>query len=247
MCGVSKKHVTPHAKNTSLFTMTVAQLAQNGKEKVRQAQIGQKEQAKRNSVLLDVAKTEASKGYAPATITDAIRAIGRQGEDNRLQAAGGTYLTRADVKNAGAGWRVANPDSRLARPNAEWPAEIIEASEFLERTGWLIKQIQASRRDGDTSFGLVFAYPARINILIRRGHLILLDATHNTNKLKWLLYTAMVRDEQGSWIPVAHLLASGEDSAILASALVQIKQWCQGSWLLRYILTDYPKLAESAD
>lgn len=73
---------------------------------------------------------------------------------------------------------------------------------------------------------------------MKRGHLVLMDSTHNTNHLKWKLFTVMVRDECASWIPGAHMLTSNEDGDIIAAFLCQIKKWCRESWRLRYIITD---------
>jgi len=68
-----------------------------------------------------------------------------------------------------------------------------------------------------------------------------MDSTHKTNKLGWYLYTIMVRDEYGAWIPAAHLLTNGEDSDILAEAMRYLKRWSKGQkgqWQPRYFLTD---------
>lgn len=59
------------------------------------------------------------------------------------------------------------------------------------------------------SYGLVFVEPACLQILCRRSHFVLMDSTHQTNKLSWLLYTLMVKDEYVSWIPSAHIVAAG--------------------------------------
>ncbi len=72
------------------------------------------------------------------------------------------------------------------------------------------------------SHGLVFAEPQRLEILRRRGHLVFMDSTHQPNKLSWLLYTLMVRDEYGSWIPDAHMMTAREDSNIVAVGLRQV-------------------------
>ena len=76
--------------------------------------------------------------------------------------------------------------------------------------------------------------------LRRRGHLALMDATHNTNTLKWKLFTVMARSEDGRWIPCAHMLSATEDGNIVGAFLRKIKQWCggRGAWRLRYMITD---------
>jgi hypothetical protein len=65
-----------------------------------------------------------------------------------------------------------------------------------------------------------------------------MDSTHQTNHLEWYLYNLCVRDEQGSWCPVAHILTAREDSDITAEGLRVLKKWCGGCWHLRYMLTD---------
>lgn len=71
-------------------------------------------------------------------------------------------------------------------------------------------------------YELVFAEPAHLQILCRRGHFILMDSIHQTNKLFWLLYTLMVRDEYGSWIPSAYIITARKDSDIVTAGLDQV-------------------------
>lgn len=73
---------------------------------------------------------------------------------------------------------------------------------------------------------------------MRWGYLILMDSTHNTNLLKWKLFTLMIRDGCGCWIPGAHMLAEAEDGDIIGGFLRQIKRWTRRAWRLRYIITD---------
>ncbi|MCJ1301534.1 hypothetical protein MMC08_004335 [Hypocenomyce scalaris] len=65
-----------------------------------------------------------------------------------------------------------------------------------------------------------------------------MDFTHNTNKLRWLLYTLVIRDKQRSWVPETHMLTAWEDSDIVAAELQAIKRWCHNQWHLHYMLTD---------
>ena len=73
-------------------------------------------------------------------------------------------------------------------------------------------------------------------ILKKHGKLTLMDATHDTNHLKWLLYTVMVRDSSGSWLPLAHFLTEKGDGDIIVLALRKIKGW--SGWIPRYFITD---------
>lgn len=72
------------------------------------------------------------------------------------------------------------------------------------------------------SYGLVFGEPNRPQVLGRRSHFVLIDSTHQTNKLSWLLYTLMVTDEYGSWVPGAYIVTAREDSDIIAAGLKQV-------------------------
>ena len=67
-----------------------------------------------------------------------------------------------------------------------------------------------------------------------------MDSTHNSNALKWKLFTVMARSEHGRWLPCAHMLSPTEDGNIVAAFLRKIKEWCggRGAWRLRYIITD---------
>ena len=102
----------------------------------------------------------------------------------------------------------------------------------------LAAQLEISRSvDQEKSHAIAFAAQSRLTILMRRGHLALMDSTHHTNHLKWKLFTLMVRDEGGSWIPGAHMLTEYEDGDIIGDFLRQIKRWTR-AWRLRYMITD---------
>ena len=66
---------------------------------------------------------------------------------------------------------------------------------------------------------------ARVPSFVRRGRFVLMDATHLTNHLKWLLYTLMIRDEQGHWQPSAYIMTKMEDSDIVAAGLQQVSSF----------------------
>jgi len=65
-----------------------------------------------------------------------------------------------------------------------------------------------------------------------------MDSTHDTNELRWPLYTLMARDTCGSWLPAAFFLTKFEDSDVAAASLKEVKQWAGKAWKLRYMLTD---------
>ena len=67
-----------------------------------------------------------------------------------------------------------------------------------------------------------------------------MDSTHDTNNIKFFLFTLMARTEHNKWLPCAHMLSKSEDGDIIAAFLKQVKRWCggRGGWLLRYMITD---------
>ncbi|KAI9796654.1 MAG: hypothetical protein M1835_003450, partial [Candelina submexicana] len=149
-----------------------------------------------------------------------------------------------DVLNAGREWKRKNPDERFISDGTERCGvfeQWLDLADGLEQMGYLTRNITVLRKsDGEDSRGTVYSTPQRLEVLRHRGHLTLMDSTHDTNWLGWYLYTTLVRDEHGSWRPVAHIFTEKEDGDVLAAALQVLKQWCGGSggWNLRYILTD---------
>ncbi|KAK9491139.1 hypothetical protein V1508DRAFT_422710 [Lipomyces doorenjongii] len=75
----------------------------------------------------------------------------------------------------------------------------------------------------------------RVVTLRRRGHLTIFDSTHNTNVYGYNLFTFMVRNEFGTWIPGTHALVELENSDILSKALRARNGLSIG---MRYFLTD---------
>jgi len=194
--------------------------------------------SKRNSFLRALVGSEVVKGYHPAAIIGSLTGTGRAEARAHLTAAGGAYLTRQDVINAGLTWRLANPNRLWAQIAVKDDVSIqgIEALETLASLGWLALQISAISLDKVDGRGIVFADPARLLTLAKHGYLSLIDSTHKTNQLEWKLFTLMCRDEYASWHPIAHGLLSHEFGELIAELLLAIKRWC--TWPLRYVLSD---------
>jgi MULE transposase domain len=193
---------------------------------------------KRNSLLRALVGAEVAKGYHPAAIISSLTGDGRPNTRALLATAGGAYLSRQDVINAGLTWRLANPNQLWAHANVKNNVSLqgIEALETLASLGWLASQISATSLDHVDGRGIVFADPACLRTLEAHGYLSLVDSTHKTNQLEWKLFTLMVRDKYASWHPVAHGLLSHEFGELIAELLLAIKRWC--NWQLRYVLSD---------
>ena len=159
-----------------------------------------------------------------------------------LETCGGKHLAGKLGYNVAREYLKANQSQRRLGAKEDWQDQVDSAMHYLQgQEGWKYQQISAVRQlDEEVSNGLVFACEDRIQTLCRRGYLTLLDSTHCTNKLGWFLFTLVVRDEQGSYIPCAHFLSSHEDGDIISAALKVIREWTGGpaGWKLHYILTD---------
>lgn len=79
-----------------------------GSESVHSHDLDQIDCLKRNSGLMEFAHREAVKGYLPSSVYTKFRE-----EPDKLDEAGGRFLTVADVRNVSSKWRLQNPDVEL--------------------------------------------------------------------------------------------------------------------------------------
>ncbi|KAL8797097.1 MAG: hypothetical protein Q9182_007244 [Xanthomendoza sp. 2 TL-2023] len=196
---------------------------------------------KRNTAIHEVAAGYIANGFQAAQVKDTLKAYHLPGAEERLASAGGIYIERYDIHNTRAEWKTMHPNPRLVVGGGRsWDIQRTELCDWLCQEGYLCMNIEAPRLDGDMSYGTVFASEPRIQTLKHRGHLTLMDSTHDTNKLGWQLYSLAVRDTTAKFRIVAHILAMKEDGDIDAAALRVLKRWCggRGGWNLRYMLTD---------
>lgn len=134
---------------------------------------------------------------------------------------------------------------RIAGSRIKWEDQLKECLVMLQalpaEAAVTYEIITVQRKtDGRISHGIIFGKLSRLQTLMRRGHLTLMDATHNTNRLHWKLFTVMIRHEYGNWIPGAHMLSEHEDGYIIATFLLHLRRWCggDGDWQPHYFLTD---------
>ena len=92
---------------------------------------------KRNSFLRKLVGAEVANGYPPAAVIGSLTGQGRADARARLASAGGAYLTRQDVINAGLMWRLANPNRLwvVASAKDDVNLQAIEALEMLASLG----------------------------------------------------------------------------------------------------------------
>lgn len=72
-----------------------------------------------------------------------------------------------------------------------------------------------------------------------------MDSTHKTNKHNWKLYTVLIRDAFGSWLPGGHFFVSGEEYGIVTKGLQILKRWAK-TWKPRYFIVDLSAIEEKA-
>lgn len=72
-----------------------------------------------------------------------------------------------------------------------------------------------------------------------------MDSTHKTNKHGWKLYTVLIRNAFGFWLPGGHFFVSGEEQKIVAKGLKILKRWAK-TWQSRYFLIDQSAIEENA-
>ena len=77
------------------------------------------------------------------------------------------------------------------------------ATSYLSCMGYIWDKISARDPQNKSTAGLVFAYPARLEILAQRGYLTLFDSTHKLNCYVYNLFSFTCRDQYGNWIPGA--------------------------------------------
>jgi Zinc finger SWIM domain-containing protein 1/3, RNaseH-like domain len=156
---------------------------------------------------------------------------GQKKGSKTLHDAGGKFFNRRHIVNAQSRFRKMNPDARIL--STSFIEDLNATIDFLNEKNYLtfpfhIKGSQA----------IVFANEERLKILIRRGYLTLFDSTHSTNVHGHRLFTFMVRNEYGVWIPCAHSLVENERADILTECMKRINLWCGGHWRMKYALTD---------
>src|SRR6266516_717409 len=200
------------------------------------------DQLKINKAIRDYVANEVTKGYKPGEVLANIQGKRHVRNQDWLDACGGRYLDIKLICNSGRTFLQANRDTKRDDNKEDSAEQLSQANSFIRQQGeWKYQEIRCIREcDSGVSQAIVFAKATHIKTLCRRGYLTLLDSTHNTNILGWKLFSFMVRDEQGMFVPCAHFLASNEDGDIICAALEVLRKWTGGvhGWNLRYMLTD---------
>ena len=106
--------------------------------------------------------------------------------------------------------------------------DVKQARTLLSEERWLFEEFQVLDRKKEERWGLVFAHPTRLKILEERGYLTQFDSTHKVNKWRHNMFSFLVRDKHGVWIPAAHCVVDREESEVICKALCVLKGWRSG-------------------
>ena len=193
-----------------------------------------------NFAIKQIADEEMTKKYTSTVINKNMQSIRWEENFETLKTAEEECFNLKIVHNASKSFKKLNSDARVLRAKDVWTDQWNDCFDDLQTLDEdvLSAKFQTVRNfDQKKSYAIAFEKRSRLSILMRRGHLTLMNSTHHTNQLKWKLFTLMIRDEHASWILEAHMLTSIEDDDIIKEFLRQIKRWAR-AWRLRYIIID---------
>ncbi|KAI9088538.1 hypothetical protein DFS34DRAFT_646232 [Phlyctochytrium arcticum] len=90
--------------------------------------------------------------------------------------------------------------------------------------------------------GFTFAVEPGLRLLSTNSYLVLLDSTRKTNRFDWRLFTCMVRDNFGSWLPAAQFFVRTENADAVAKGLLELRKMvrevCSVEWQPRNMQID---------
>ncbi|KAI9102606.1 hypothetical protein DFS34DRAFT_683600 [Phlyctochytrium arcticum] len=107
-----------------------------------------------------------------------------------------------------------NPESQIQDP------DVVEAEQELQKAGYVTQRFLVPPTDeiGATE-GLAFGRKEELKVLQECSYLVLMDSTHKTNRWDWRLFTCMVRNKTGSWVPAGQFFAQRENGEGVYSGL----------------------------
>ncbi|TGZ84685.1 hypothetical protein EX30DRAFT_5815 [Ascodesmis nigricans] len=214
------------------------------------------------SKVRDACIEERKKGLLPSEVLRNLRAVEGKDGGSRLEEIGGASLNLTFIYNCRRfdATKTAENDEREPDPSGPGKSEtstshtptpfendIAAASSHLLSNGWLFHQFHvpsfAHSSASNPQRGLIFAKPQHINLLIRRGHLILLSSTPILTNHSHNLHTFLARDESGSWILIASAILPSTTANSISECLRTLQRWTSNRWRPRYIITPDTSLA----
>ncbi|KAI9853417.1 MAG: 2,5-diamino-6-(ribosylamino)-4(3H)-pyrimidinone 5'-phosphate reductase [Pleopsidium flavum] len=93
------------------------------------------DKVKRNSVVMDIAKSEVMKGYMSSSVVTLMKE-----SEKKLAIAGGQHLSRNDVSNTSAAWRQEHPGELVCHEGYEF----VKGKGFVKKDDWCLQSILGS-------------------------------------------------------------------------------------------------------
>ncbi|KAI9095281.1 hypothetical protein DFS34DRAFT_687064 [Phlyctochytrium arcticum] len=198
----------------------------------------------------DIIKAEAAMPYAPKDVAAALPEIMLQKySPARGKALGLDRVSARDVWNKRWKQRKDQPVTPASQT-----VDINEAIQELEGAGYQVKRFLVSatnnsvdadsdeEEDTHAGEGFAFATVKGLETLRDNSYLVLLDSTHKTNKYDLRLFTTLVRNKFGSWIPAGQFYVSVENGESVHQGLQSLRSMIAALggkvWQPRYIQID---------
>ena len=178
-------------------------------------------------------------------------------ERPRIESCGGRWLDTQKITNLKKRLGITKKKPRQASkkdsPQDEWAECARYLSEISEKVvdkdqKWKTRLLalagdgpdSTKKKKKEGSAAVVFAKPSGLDLLRERGSIAVMDATHKTNRYGFFLFTIMVRDDCGSWLPSAFFYTTHQNADIIQVCLSTLIEWCGGpeGWALKYMVTD---------
>ncbi|KAI9095486.1 hypothetical protein DFS34DRAFT_625925 [Phlyctochytrium arcticum] len=171
-------------------------------------------------------------------IADALpEIIARSTSPCRAAALGLSRITARAVWNKR--WKARKV---AAAPPSSLDDDVSQAISDLQGAGYEVKRFLIASDEGNVPEGFAFATARGLETLVSSSYLVQLDSTHKTNIYDWRLFTVMVRDKHGSWIPAGQFYTSIENACAVNGGLQTLRDMVSaggfGTWQPRYFLID---------
>ena len=180
-----------------------------------------------NSAIKFVAEQKVTKKYISIVVNKNMQDIKWKENFEILKTANEASFNLKGVHNVNKNFKKLHLNARISGAKKPWCDQLNDCFDILQSMSEnvLSAKFEITRNvDEKKSYAIAFAKRFRLSTLMKRGHLILMNSIHNTNQLKWKLFTMMMKNEHENWIFEAHMLIDHENDDIIKTFLRQIKR-----------------------
>ena len=239
--GVSTDLATPRCYREQKYTDYGKQVTLQFKTPHNDHTLEDRDLAKTNDAII-----EAVRDYVAAFDLDIPRACKKFAEDETsleiLKRAGlRKGLQNQEVRNFCRQMKTnaRNVGNHRNAAKLTWQEQVQEAGSKCDENAILWRHVAVDVVDKvkRCSQGFIFVPQAWCATLCENDFLVVLDSTHNTNHLRWYLFTLLVRDRCGRWRPGAHFLAETQHAAIIEGCIRAVRDVVP-SFSPKYVVND---------